>query len=227
MKPRALSMTLLGLACWGGLHAAPETGAVDLDYGEEIYETCAGCHGAMGEGTPDGEYPRLAGLPRGYIEKQLRDFKSRARLNIPMFPYTTERELPEEDLQAVAAYLARIDLPTRLPPLDESSFDALARLQQSKYVVNIAPGDGDPQAGARFYRGECRSCHAADGYGKADEFVPPLAGQHSAYLNRQIRKYRSGERLHADDPTDQEVFQEIPESQVQDLLSYLATLDDG
>jgi len=32
--------------------------------------------------------------------------------------------------------------------------------------------------------------------------------------------------LHADDPTDREAFQEIPESQVQDLLSYLAPLDD-
>jgi len=34
---------------------------VDLEYGEEINETCAACHGEFGEGMPDGEYPRLAG----------------------------------------------------------------------------------------------------------------------------------------------------------------------
>jgi cytochrome c553 len=206
------------------VHAAE--GDPDIEYGEEINETCAACHGAKGEGTPDGEYPRLAGLPRGYIEKQLRDFKSRARLNIPMLPYATERELPEEDLQSVAAYLAQIDLPTRLPPLDPSSFNALARLQQSRYVVNIALLDGDADAGARLYRRECGSCHGRDGYGKPEKLVPPLAGQHSEYLRRQIHKYRSGERLHDDEPDDQASFQALSDQEIHDLLTYLSTLDD-
>ena len=51
-----------------------KTDMVDLEYGQEINETCAACHGEFGEGMPDGEYPRLAGLPQGYIAKQLRDF---------------------------------------------------------------------------------------------------------------------------------------------------------
>ena len=32
-----------------------------LEYGKEINETCAGCHGENAQGSLDGEYPRLAG----------------------------------------------------------------------------------------------------------------------------------------------------------------------
>jgi cytochrome c553 len=204
-----------------------EAARADLEYGEEINETCAACHGEFGEGMPDGDYPRLAGLPRGYIAKQLRDFKTRARLNIPMLPYTSERELPETDLVSVAAYLEQIELPSKLPPIDEDNFDAFARLQQGKRVINIARLDGDIQAGEQLYQKECSSCHARDGYGKPAKRIPPLAGQHSSYLRRQFQKYRSGKRLHDDDPDDKALFEEISELQAHDVLSYLSTLDDG
>jgi cytochrome c553 len=229
-----ISATLIiaGIALQGRFSMAAEpsdSGAVrvDLEYGEEINETCAACHGEFGEGMPDGEYPRLAGLPRGYIAKQLRDFKTRARLNIPMLPYTSERELPEEDLVSVAAYLEQIALPSRLPPIDEDNFDAFARLQQSKRVINIARLDGNIQAGERLYHKDCSSCHARDGYGKPAKQIPPLAGQHSEYLRRQFQKFRSGERLHDDDPDDKELFEAISEGQTHNLLSYLSILDDG
>src|ERR671939_1001747 len=59
-------------------------------------------------GTPDGNYPRLAGLDAGYLARQLRHFKERRRVNIPMVPYTTERELPETDVVTIAGYLSSI-----------------------------------------------------------------------------------------------------------------------
>jgi len=99
---------LLGLICCAGARA--EAPAADLELGEEINETCAGCHGEYGQGSIDGEYPRLAGLTADYLARQLRNFKQRKRLNIPMLPYTNDRELPEEDLVSIAAYLAE---PTR------------------------------------------------------------------------------------------------------------------
>lgn len=237
MKSKQLSAIatvffIAGIVLPGQLSAAAEAtdnkaGIVDLEYGEEINETCAACHGEFGEGMPDGEYPRLAGLPQGYIAKQLRDFKTRARLNIPMLPYTSERELPEEDLVSVAAYLEQIELPTKLPPIDEDNFDAFARLQQGKRVINIARLDGNIQAGEKLYQKECSSCHARDGYGKPARKIPPLAGQHSEYLRRQFQKYRSGKRLHDDDADDKELFEDISEVQEHDMLSYLSILDDG
>lgn len=203
-----------------------DSSEVDLEYGEEINETCAACHGEFGEGSLDGEYPRLAGMPAEYIARQLRHFKLRERLNIPMMPYATERELPEEDVQAVSAYLAGIELPTKLPPIDESSgFDAYQRLQASKRVINIARYPGDVEAGGRLYRKECASCHGHDAYGDAQDAIPQLAGQHSLYLLRQVENIRSGARLH-DEPGDAELFREYSDTEIRDILAYLSTRDD-
>ncbi len=207
--------------------SAAEAEELDVDYAEEINETCAACHGEYGEGKPDGEYPRLAGLPKKYIAKQLRDFKSRARLNIPMFPYATERELPEEDLLTIAAYLESIKLPTKLQPIDETKkFDALARLESTRLVVNIAKLDGNIPAGERFYKKECAACHGKNGEGKATQLIPPLTGQHSEYLRRQIEKFRRAERQHDNDPGDQQIFQQISDAEIYNVLSYLSVQDD-
>ena len=69
--------------------------AVNLEKGKEINGTCAACHGDQGAGGKKGEYPRIAGQRVDYIEGQLRNFRSRTRVNIPMFPYTQERELSD------------------------------------------------------------------------------------------------------------------------------------
>ena len=60
--------------------------AVDLEKGKEINGTCAACHGDQGAGGKKGEYPRIAGQRVAYIENQLKNFRSRTRVNIPMYP---------------------------------------------------------------------------------------------------------------------------------------------
>ncbi|MCW9023611.1 MAG: c-type cytochrome [Gammaproteobacteria bacterium] len=225
----------VGMFAWNNAVVATEedntpapVSKADLDYGEEIYETCAACHGEYGEGTLDGEYPRLAGFARKIVEKQLRAFKARERHNIPMIPYTEERELPEGDLVAVSAFLETIKLATKLKPmdLDEEKFNAYERLQKSKRVINIAKLDGDIEAGKQFYDKECSICHARDGSGKVSKLVPPMVGQHSQYLRHQMQKYRDGKRLHDDEPGDREIFQKMTDKEMHDMLSYLSILDD-
>jgi cytochrome c553 len=220
------NLLLLGLIFCAAARAEGGTPAVDLELGEEINETCAGCHGEYGQGSIDGEYPRLAGVTVGYITRQLRLFKQRKRINIPMLPYTNDRELPEEDLISIAAYLASIELPTKLPPINEAEFDALKRLQASKKVVNIATYPGDAEAGRKFYKKECASCHGKDGYGDSRHDIPQLAGQYSQYLLKQVENIRTGERFH-DDPDDAEIFREYTDTEIAAMLAYLATLDDG
>ena len=199
---------------------------LDIEYAEEINGTCAGCHGEFGEGTSDGEYPRLAGLDAAYLAQQLRDFKTRDRLNIPMTPYTTERELPEEDVVLIAAYLSQIDLPTKLPPIDEEKeFDALARLRASGSVINVARYPGNIEKGRQFYEKECAACHGDKAQGKTHMKIPQLAGQYSVYITRQIKKFRIGERVH-DDPRDAEIFKSISDAEIDNMLAYLSILDD-
>jgi len=198
---------------------------LDLDYGEEINQTCAACHGEFGEGSVDGEYPRLAGLDSRYLARQLRNFKTRDRINIPMLPYATERELPEEDVRAIAAYLASIKLPSQLPPVDESGFDAYARLQASKQVLNIARYPGDIVTGQQIYIKECAGCHGKHAEGNPGQLIPPLAGQHSLYVLRQVNRFRNNERIH-DNPRDAAIFQAFSDTEIGDILAWLSTVDD-
>ncbi|MGB8545694.1 MAG: cytochrome c, partial [Azonexus sp.] len=110
MKLRGF-ITLL-IAGWLTASAAV---AVDLEKGKEINGTCAACHGDQGAGGKKGEYPRIAGQRIKYIESQLKNFRSRTRVNIPMFPYTQERELSDQDIQDISAYLAGIELSNKMP----------------------------------------------------------------------------------------------------------------
>ncbi|RMG28139.1 MAG: cytochrome C [Gammaproteobacteria bacterium] len=207
----------------------------DPEEAEDIMEVCAGCHGDKGQGAPDGEYPRLAGLNAHYIARQLRHFKSHERINIPMIPYANERELPEPDVRTIATYLSRIELPTKLEPIEENEigegFDALARLEASKAVLNIPRYPGNVEAGGRLYRKECAGCHGLDGRGRVGRIgdrvwvVPTLVGQHSNYLLRQIRKFRKGERRH-DRPEDAAIFRRFSDAEIGDLLAWLSVQDD-
>ncbi|HET7776605.1 MAG TPA: c-type cytochrome, partial [Azospira sp.] len=107
--PRAISLLL---ACLGSLWLG---GAQADEKGKEIYGPCAACHGEFGQGGKKGEYPRIAGQQAKYIESQLKAFQKRIRVNIPMVPYTEERELSHEDMKIVSDYIAGIELPTAIP----------------------------------------------------------------------------------------------------------------
>ena len=106
-----------------------------------------------------------------------------------------------------------------------TSFDALARLQESLAVVNIARYPGNEFAGERFYNKECAGCHGERGFGNADGLIPPLAGQRSQYLLRQVQNFRKGDRLH-DDPRDSEIFKQFGNGEIADMLAYLSLQDD-
>lgn len=78
-----------------------------------LYETCAACHGARGEGNPDVGAPRLAGLSRAYIATQLGNFRSGLRGSDPndapaAAMAATAKQLPNDAaVAAVAAYVGR------------------------------------------------------------------------------------------------------------------------
>jgi cytochrome c553 len=156
----------------------------------------------------------------------LRYFKSRERINIPMTPYATERELPEADVLAISGYLAGMQLPSKLPPVDPAAFDALERLQAGKRVLNIPRYPGNVTTGRALYHAECAGCHGEDARGRTQPDIPQLAGQHSLYLRRQVARFRSAERLH-DKPRDAEIFRQFDDAEIDAILAYLSVLDDN
>lgn len=206
---------------------AEEAYEPDLDLGEEINELCAGCHGEFAQGTKDSEYPRLAGQPAAYIERQLLLFRERKRPNMPMLEYVDERQMPDAEIKDVSAFIASIKLPTKLPPIDESvEFDPLERLLLAKQTINIPRAEGDTEAGRKQYNRECRSCHGDNGVGDEEHAVPMLAGQYTDYLWRQVAKYRKGIRIHDPEDPEDRLLKLFTDEELKDIFAYLSIADD-
>jgi len=214
------------LLAWMGLARAQPGGSetlawkYDAENARDILETCAACHGGSGQGGKGGTYPRLAGLSEAYLIRQIRAFKVRERINIPMYPYATERELPPNDVRDIARLLSEIELPTEMPSPD-LEMSALDRLRATQAVFRVPAVDGDVERGAEIYEENCSDCHGEEGWGEDD--VPPLAGQYTEYLRRQIKNFRSGERVNED---MEGVFEFIDGNDLEDLFAYLASRDD-
>lgn len=192
-----------------------------VEDGKDIYIVCAPCHGPEGQGGAAGDYPRLAGLPYEYLKSQLRAFKARERINIPMFPYTVERELNDQDILDVSAYIAEMELQTRLPDMGEH-VDGYVRLLAAKRVLQIPRAPGDVDAGKVLYDEGCARCHGAMGEGRLPR-DPPVAGQYTKYLRKQFVDMLADERLH---PRMAKIIVPLSEEDVTNLLAYFSILDD-
>jgi len=214
---RGLLATALLLAAAAG---AP---AQNLERGKEINGVCAGCHGEFGQGGKRGEYPRLAGQRKAHLVDQLLAFRKRTRINLPMFPYTQERELSNADIEDVSAYLASIELPTAWPEF-KASDDALTRLTLTEKVMIIPRTPGDLDNGARVFQKECASCHARDGMGRGK--FPRLVGQYTAYLRKQMDAFVKGERPH-DEVEVKGILNQLREQDLDDVLAYLTLIQHG
>lgn len=86
----------------------------DIEAGKAKSQTCQACHGADGNGTGDGQYPRIAGQHASYLVKALRDYRSGARPNPIMAGFAGT--LTDADIDNLAAYFA-----TQSGPLDDLS----------------------------------------------------------------------------------------------------------
>ena len=217
MLLRPLSVLLLALF----LGTAPAA-AADLQEGREINGVCAACHGDNGQGGSRGEYPRLAGQQVRYLESQLKNFRSRARINIPMFPFTQDKELSDSDIRDVSAYLASVELSNRMPTYTGKE-DALTRLLMADKVMIIPRAEGDVDKGGALYQKQCASCHGKAGKGRG--MFPMLVGQYTNYLKRQVDLYLKGDRPHDDEGTTG-VLNALDETQIRDILAYLTTLQE-
>lgn len=198
------------------------TFAADLEKGKEINGTCAACHGDNGQGGKKGEYPRIAGQQVKYLESQLKNFRARTRVNIPMFPYTQERELSDQDIRDISAYLAGIELDTKMPAYTGNE-DALTRLQMADRVMIIPRAEGDLAHGERLFQKQCAACHGKAGKGRG--MFPMLVGQYTNYLQRQVDLYLKGDRPHDEEGTVG-VLNGLQAQEIRDILAYLTSIQD-
>jgi cytochrome c553 len=215
-RARLLAALLVGCA------VLPAAG-LDLERAREIYGPCAACHGEFGAGGKKGEYPRVAGQLPKYLEQQLKAFQSQRRVNLPMYPYTKERELPDEDMKLVSAYLAQIELPTR-PPVFKESDDALTRLLAMEKVMIVPRAEGNIDNGKLIYERNCAACHGKSGKGRG--MFPMLVGQYTSYLRKQIDAYLKADRPHDEDSASEGVLYSLQARDIQDVLAYLTAIQE-
>jgi cytochrome c553 len=171
----------------------------DPEAGAQLYETCAVCHGARGAGREDGTFPRLAGQHASVVVEQLLDIREGRRRNPVMQPHVEAGGLQE--LADVAAYIAT------LPATGSGGV-----------------GDGTQLAvGQQLYARDCARCHGQGGEGDAGQVVPRIAGQHYAYLLRQLRNIAGGRRREAH-PEMAAVTRGYSDAELQAVADYVARL---
>lgn len=112
---------------------------------------CGYCHRATGTGGP--ENASVAGLPRTYILRQLRDYQSGARRTaVPgraptALMISTVKAASDADLEAAADYFSKLKLAARIRVKEGS---AAPKLTLSNWLFAAAPGGGTEPLGRRI-----------------------------------------------------------------------------
>ena len=174
----------------------------DLKNGKEIYRLCASCHMQDGWGKQDGSFPVIAGQHRNVLIKQLADIRSKNRDNPTMYPFTEPGSIGGlQGISDVTAYIASM-------------------------TEDPAPGQGNGKQldlGKTIYQKRCLQCHGDKGQGNNDAFFPRLAGQHHAYLLRQLKWIREGHRKNANDVMVTQV-KALTDDELDAVADYLSRL---
>lgn len=174
----------------------------DLVAGERQYGiACSGCHGAAGEGQPQGQAPRIAGQRYAVLAGQLVDFRLGRRMDSRMQARASEHVLRgTQDMADVAAFAAQLPGST------------------------VAYGSGKlVERGAQLFANRCSTCHGARAEGSEQPVVPRLAAQHYGYLLRQLHDLVQGRRPAAARDHLQQL-KSVDEDQMTGLADYLSRL---
>ena len=131
----------------GALRASPNA----LN-GEALFDHCASCHGADGNGEADGSTPRIAGQHFRVLAKQLVDFRSGKRWDFRMEEQADRHHLEgPQDIADVAAYVSQLGT-------------------EGERGI----GDGSyASEGAFIFGSYCAACHGPSGQGDAKKAVRP------------------------------------------------------
>ncbi|WP_459616232.1 c-type cytochrome [Bordetella sp. 2513F-2] len=196
----------------------------DAAKGGQLYEqgdaargivACASCHGAKGNSAIPAN-PNLAAQPHEYLVKQLTEFKVKQGETLPLrkgpgnapTPMTPMAQpLTTEDMQNVALYLSQ-------QPLEQpatAGYEAL--VEQGRKIWR----GGLPERGVPA----CAACHGANGAGIPGQY-PRLSGQFPAYLEAQLKLFRSGER--ANSQPMHEIADRMSDGDIKAVADYAAGL---
>lgn len=198
---------------------ALSTGAIaqgDATAGKAKTVACAACHGADGN-SPAAIYPSIAGLGEKYLLKQLKDIKSEERAIPEMTGQLTA--MSDQDLQNIAAFYASQNL-------------ALTGAKELTVKLNSGEKTDGLKLGEALYRfgnvevgvPSCTGCHSPTGQGNAPAGYPRLGGQHADYIAKQLKAFRSGDRVNDSEMTMRAIAKNLSDSDIASVSAYIAGL---
>lgn len=175
-----------------------------------VNQVCAACHGADGNSTLPAN-PSLAAQHPEYTLKQLVNFKPQngkpaARVNPVMTGMVAN--LSSDDMANLAVYFAR-----QKPRPRAASDPDLVKLGRDIYRGGILAKNV----------AACAACHSPNGSGVPAQF-PRLAGQHSEYIEAQLRAFRTGERSNDANGTMRAIAAKLTDIEIRSLAEYVSGL---
>lgn len=193
--------------------------AGDATAGEAKTVMCAACHGKDGNSAAP-NFPKLANLGEKYLVKQMQNIKSGERNVLEMTGMLAG--MSDQDLENIAAYF---------------SSQSMQLSGAKKIDIQLQSGlkSEDPIAlGAKVYRAgnsttgtpACSGCHSPRGQGNAPAGYPRLSGQHPEYIEKQLKAFRSGDRINdGDNKTMRGVAQYMTDAEIKAVANFIAGLN--
>ena len=178
----------------------------DAAAGQAKSALCATCHGADGNSQLSIN-PKLAGQNASYLVKQLKDYKSGARVNPTMTAMVAA--LTDQDVLDIAAWYSSQQV--SLLGADPETLE----LGETLYRAGIK----DLSVAA------CSACHSPTGNGNGPAGFPSLSGQHSEYTLLQLKAFRAGERQNDSSAMMRSVVERLTDKELEALASYVSGLN--
>ena len=161
---------------------------------------CAICHGAS-RPSQQVDTPNLDGQPAAAIYKQLRDFKSGARVNAAMSPFGVK--LSEQDMQDLAAYYSYLPRQPGINP--DPSIVSPAIVAHGASMRNVPA---------------CVSCHDPT---NARVGSPWLEGQSAVYIRSQLEAFAHGNRRNDINEQMRNIARQMTPQEIEDAARYYAS----
>ncbi len=207
-----MKKSAIALAMFFGLTATSQASSItgDAEAGKAKSTTCTACHSVDGNSAIN-TYPKLAGQSAEYLYKQLTDFKSAAaggegRANAVMAGMVAP--LSDQDMKDLAVYFSTQETAPGSTPED------MIAKGQKLYRA------GDAERGLTA----CTACHLADGSGMPLAGFPKLSGQHAAYVEAQLKAFRSGDRNNDLNGMMQDIASKLTDEDIKLLSNYVSGL---
>lgn len=198
--------------------AAAETVAKgDPIQGKSKAASCIACHGDSGFIT-NPQWPNLAGQGAKYLIKQISDIQSGVRPVAEMTPFV--EALTDQDIKDIAAYyVSQTVAITGAQSLDSKVYQLNAKeyLRLGERVYRF----GNPKLAVPA----CSSCHSPTGKGNAPAGYPAIGGQHRDYIIKQLRDFRSNQRINdGDNKTMRLAVENLRDLELEAVANYVSGL---